>query len=84
MNTMQKNIIISVTFVALVASLFLSDSNIVHAVLSVVAFIITVLLNMSKSAAGSSYMSEKRVELIEMMEFSRNKIVLNENTQEKF
>ncbi len=81
MNTMQKNIIISVTFVILIASLFLSDSNIVHALLAAVAFIITVLLNMSKSSAGSNYMSEKRVELIEMMEFSRNKIVLNENTQ---
>jgi methyl-accepting chemotaxis protein len=81
MNTIQKNIIISVTFVALVASLFLSDSNVVHVAIALVTFAVTLLLSMSKSAVGSNYMSEKRVELIEMMEFQRNKIELNENTQ---
>ena len=81
MNTMQKNIIISVTFVALIASLFLSDSNVVHAALAIVTFIITIAVGMQKGSSKNAYIETKRAEFIEMMEFQRNKIELNENTQ---
>ena len=83
MSTIQKNIIISISFVMLIASLLLSDSSLVHVGLSVILLIITVALNMQKSGSANSYINEKRAELIEMMEFERNKIDLHENTQDE-
>ena len=80
MNTKQKNTIISLAFLALLASLFLVESNIVHAVLTVVTFAITFFLSTQKSTKSSDYISKKREELIEMMEFHRNKIDIDDTT----
>ena len=83
MNTTRKNTIISLAFLILVASIFLVDSNIVHALLAVVTFAVTIVLTTYKSSSGSSYISDKRVELVEMMKFNRNKIVINEKTEDE-
>ena len=82
MNTTQKNIIISIAFLILLASLFLVESTIIHAVLGVVTFMITIALGLLKSPSND-YINSKRVELIDMMEFNRNKIELNNNTQDE-
>jgi len=82
MNTTQKNIIISIAFLILIASLFLVESTIIHAVLAVVTFMITISLGLLKSP-GNDYINSKRVELIDMMEFNRNRIELNNNTQDE-
>ncbi|MDD5373409.1 MAG: methyl-accepting chemotaxis protein [Sulfurimonas sp.] len=82
MNATQKNIIISIAFAILLASLFLVESAIVHAALGVVTFAITIALGLLK-APSNSYINSKRAELIDMMEFNRNKIELNNNTQDE-
>jgi len=83
MNTLQKNITISVIFALLIASLFLTDSSIVHAVIALVAFGVTIALNMQASSSGSNSINEKRLELIEMMEFKRNKVNIDTNATDQ-
>lgn len=82
MNTTNKNIVISLAFVLLIASLFLVESNIIHAVVAVVVLGLTLALNLQKSGSGSNYINTKRAELIDMMEFKRNRIETNDNTQD--
>jgi len=81
MNTTQKNIIIASAFLILILSLFLIESNIAHAVIAVVTFIITMILTMQKGTSKNAYIETKRAEFIDMMEFNRNRIELNLNTQ---
>ena len=84
MNNLQKNIILSVIFTALISSLFLVDSNIVHATLALLLFGTALWLNTLKTTSfNSSSLAQKRLELIEVMEFERNKIELNENTTDE-
>ena len=81
MNTTQKNMIIALAFLVLIASLFLVDSNIVHALLAVVTFAVTMALTMQKGSSSNDYLTSKRAELVEMMEFDRNKIEINDKTE---
>jgi len=60
MNNLQKNIIIAVLFAVLIASLFLSESSIIHAVIALIVFAVTIVLNTQKSSAGSSNINQKR------------------------
>lgn len=83
MNNMQKNIIIAVIFAVLIASLFLTDSSIVHAIISVIAFVVIVAINTSLSSGGSSNLDKKRLELIELMEFKRNKVDVDQNATDE-
>ena len=80
MNTLQKNIILTVVFIILIASLFITDSSIIHAVIAVITLIVAIVLNLQSAASGSSNLNEKRQQLIEMMEFKRNKININLET----
>lgn len=80
MNTIQKNIIIALAFLVLIVSLFLTESAVIHAVLAVITFVITIMLTMQKSS-NNEYLVKKRAELIEMMEFNRNKIEINDKTE---
>ncbi|DAB27769.1 MAG: chemotaxis protein [Sulfurimonas sp. RIFOXYD12_FULL_33_39] len=82
MNTIQKNMIIASAFLILIVSLFLSESAILHAVLAVVTFAVTITLSMQRNPANN-YLGKKRAELIEMMEFNRNKIELNDKTNDE-
>ena len=83
MNTTIKNIIISLAFLALVASLFLVASNVIHTVVAFVVFAITIVLGMQKDSNANMYLARKRVELLEMIEFNRNKIEVNDKTQDE-
>ena len=81
MNTLQKNIILAVTFALLIASLLLTDSTLIQVILAVVAVgVAMVLQNITSSGGGANGMDEKRLQLVEMMKFNRNKVAINENT----
>ncbi|WP_297686089.1 methyl-accepting chemotaxis protein [Sulfurimonas sp.] len=80
MNTLQKNITISIVFVVLLASLFFTDSTIIHAALAIVAFLVTIAMNLKAVSSNSDLLNNKRLELIDMMEFNRNKVSINENS----
>ncbi|MBU0720689.1 chemotaxis protein [bacterium] len=82
MNTMQKNITLGIAFAILIASLFLAESVLVHAILALVAFIVAIAVNMNASPKNSSNLSKKRLELIEMMQFKRNRLELNVATSD--
>lgn len=83
MNTTLRNTIISVAFLLLIGSLFLTDSNVIQASLAVIVFGIVIGLNLQKASGSTSSINQKRSELIEMMEFKRNKIKINENTTDE-
>jgi methyl-accepting chemotaxis protein len=78
MNTIQKNITLAVIFTFLIASLLLSDSNIVHVIVAIIVLAVTIALNMQNSTSSSRNLDQKRLELIELMEFKRNKVTINE------
>lgn len=89
MNNITKNSIIALSFAVLIASLFLTDSAVIQAVVAVLTFGIVFSLNTFVTSHGNSnVLNQKRLEFIEMMEFKRNKIKLNENptneTEENF
>jgi len=79
MNNLQKTIIVSIAFVILIASLFLTTSNIIQAVVAVVVFGVVIGVNSMKTL-GSSDLNKKRLDLIELMEFKRNKVEIDEST----
>ncbi|MFA6197388.1 MAG: methyl-accepting chemotaxis protein [Sulfurimonas sp.] len=81
MNTLQKNITLSIAFTILIISLFLTESNIVHTVLAVIVFIVAIALEMQTSSDGSN-IHKNLVALQELLEYKRNKIATNENTSD--
>ncbi len=83
MNNTIKNAILATAFLILVVSLFMIDSNIIHAALTIVVFGVIIILNMQNSSKSSNELNQKRLELIEMMDFERNKITINENTTDQ-
>ena len=83
MNNMQKNITIVLVFGVLIASLFLSDSVIVHAILAALALIAMLALSTLGASGINDSLEKKREQLLEMIEYKRNKISLNEKTTDK-
>lgn len=83
MNNILKNTIIASAFALLIGSLFLTESTIIQAVLAVATFIVTFALNMQIGGKKSHILEQKRLELIEMMEFKRNKIIIDENSTDE-
>ena len=79
MNNMQKNIIVAVLFAISIVSLFLVDSSIIQAVLLGVTFVTVLALNSQSGASPSGLLDTKRIELVELMEFKRNKVEINEH-----
>ncbi|MFA6191563.1 MAG: methyl-accepting chemotaxis protein [Sulfurimonas sp.] len=82
MNSLQKNITIAVAFTILILSLFFTDSVVIHAVLAVVVFILTIALQM-QSSSGNSNIHRVLTEIDEMLEFKRNKININNTTTDE-
>ncbi|MDY0120960.1 MAG: methyl-accepting chemotaxis protein [Sulfurimonas sp.] len=80
---MQKNIAIVFVFGILIASLLLSDSMIVHLVLAAVAFIAMLALSSMGASKTTDLLDKKRDQLLEMIEYKRNKISLNEKSTDK-
>ncbi len=80
MSNMQKNIIVVLTFLVLIATLLLIESTIIQIVLNVIGVGVIVFAINYSAGSSNSYLNEKRLELIEMMEFKRNRIELDEAT----
>ncbi|WP_373069694.1 methyl-accepting chemotaxis protein [Sulfurimonas sp.] len=80
MNNMQKNLIVIITFVVLILSILLVESIVIQIVLNVIG-IAVIIASINYSNGGSSGLDDKRLELIEMMQFKRNRIDLNENAE---
>jgi methyl-accepting chemotaxis protein len=78
MNILKKNIILAITAIIVIASLFFSDSTILQTVLVLIAVAVAMVFQNS-SSNGTSSVDEKRIQLIEMMKFNRNRVNIDEN-----
>lgn len=81
MNTLQKNIILVILFSVLAASVFLTDSTLLLFGGVVITFIITMFMQRFRSVGEIKSTAKVLDELKELLEFKRNKISLNEATQ---
>ena len=79
MNNMQKNTIIVIMFAISLTSLFLIDSNIIQAVLLLITLVTVIVLYGQVNAKSSSTLDKKRLDLIDMMEFKRNRVDIDEH-----
>lgn len=83
MNSVQKNVILVFVFAVFVASIFLSDSYLVHLGVGTAAFVAAMfLINLATAANKESLLLLLR-KIDKLMEFERNKIELNENTSDE-
>jgi methyl-accepting chemotaxis protein len=77
---MQKNIILVLIFIGLIAALFLTSSTIIHVALAVIALVASVVLQMLKETSIQNI--KVLDELLELLEFRRNKVAINEATED--
>jgi len=78
MNTLQKNILLTLIFSILILTLSLTSSTLLHIILSLITFIIVLFLQQKDSY--NSTKSDLLVEIKELMEFKRNKVKINNET----
>ncbi|WP_321777418.1 methyl-accepting chemotaxis protein [Sulfurimonas sp.] len=79
MNTLQKNIILVVTFSLLIASILLTDSTIIQVIAAVITVGVAIALQNIPSSGGANTLNKKIIQLIEMLKFNVNKIAINQN-----
>jgi len=81
MNTMQKNISFSVIFSILILALFLTSSTLILVSLTLVAFILVLVIQhlSIESMSGSNILEEIK----ELMEFKRNKVNIDLESQDE-
>ncbi|MFT5661118.1 MAG: methyl-accepting chemotaxis protein [Sulfurimonas sp.] len=78
MNILQKNTILVISFILLLASLFLTDSIVIHVgLLIIVSAIVIILFNLSTSNTNILKLIES---INELFYFKRNKITVNEES----
>ena len=82
MSTLLKNIILVVVFASLAVLLFLTDSTQLLLGAVVVTFLITMLMQRVQPVDGMKSTKKVLDELMELLTFKRNKIALNEATQQ--
>lgn len=82
MNSRQKIVIISIGFLVLIVSLFLTNSTTIHAILALVLFGVSVAMNL-QSGSKKNELNERRLNLIELMEFKRNRVEIDLNTSDE-
>jgi len=81
MNQLQKNIIITSSFVVLVAILFFSTSVIAQIIVTLIVFVLSVvLLNMPQPKSNINKLLD---EIDELIEFERNKVDIDENAKDE-
>ena len=83
MNNMQKNIIVGILFLVSLISMFLMDSNIVSAIMLLVTFVAVLVLYKQSNSSSYVYIDKKSSELLELMEFKRNKIEIDEKISDE-
>ena len=69
MNRLQKNIALSLIFAVVIASLFLTDSSLIQAVLVLIAFGTTIFLQMKTSSNSETSVAKILNELDELLDF---------------
>ena len=84
MNKLQKNITISVLFAIIIASLFLTESTLIHTILVLLTFIVAIFLQMQSSSDATTSTAKILNEFDELLDFSRNKISPNTSTKDEF
>lgn len=82
MNNIQKIALLATTFTLLIISLFVTDISLVHAALAIIAFGVAMTLQMKGSSNVDALSLLSDIE--ELLEFKRNKIVLNADSNDKF
>ncbi|MDD2449019.1 MAG: methyl-accepting chemotaxis protein [Sulfurimonas sp.] len=82
MNNTQKIVVISIGFVVLIASLFLTSSSFVQAVLALILFGVSIAMSMQNNSQNSK-VNARRLDLIELMEFKRNRVEIDLNTKDE-
>jgi len=82
MNNTQKIVVISIGFVVLIASLFLTSSSLIQAALALILFGVSIALNMQNNSQKNS-LNARRIDLVELMEFKRNKVEIDLNTTDE-
>ena len=81
MSKLQKNIILSSAFGVFLLGIFLSDSKIITVVLGGLLFGLALWL--SNASSSSSYLLQKFSEIEELLDFERNKVTIDETTQDE-
>ena len=81
MNQIIKNSIISILFLILIAVFFIFESTLINAIVAAIVLIITIFLNLQKDLGANDPLSIKRIHLIEMMEFKRNRVTIDKETK---
>jgi len=82
MNKIQKIIILASVFTLLVVSMFLSDSIVIHLCLTGIAFLTTIFLLIQHTSDTSAEAMTLLQHFGELLAFQRNKIQLNEETDD--
>ena len=80
MNTLQKNITLTIIFSILIVTLFLSNSTLIHTIIALITFAVVLFLQQIKSS--NNIESKLLVEIKELMEFKRNKVNINKSTDD--
>ena len=82
MNTLQKNITLTLAFISLLVSLIISDSSSIHIILALIVFGLSITFQLQQSSGGSTKTLKIIDELAELLEYKRNKIAINESTND--
>jgi len=77
MNTLQKNIILTIAFSLLMASLIFTDSAPIQIALAILSVGIAMVLQNISSASDGSNTTKLAEELNELLSFNKNKITVN-------
>ncbi|MDY0117752.1 MAG: chemotaxis protein, partial [Sulfurimonadaceae bacterium] len=81
MNQTLKNIIIAILFIILIATFFITDSTLVYIIMSGIILGITLFLNLLNDTKANDSLNQKRLQLIEAMEFKRNQVMINKEAK---
>jgi len=79
MKILQKNILLALTSIILIASLLLTDSMIIHITIALISVGVAIFLQNIPSVSGSTNLDKKRLQLIDMMNFKINKVKIDQD-----
>lgn len=83
MNNVQKNFTVIVLFALLIASLYITSSALIQTILALIVLGCTIFIFTQTSSNDSENINKKRLALVEMIEFKRNKLEINDNTTDE-
>lgn len=83
MNNVQKNVTTTVLFAFLIASLYITSSALIQSIITLIVLGLTILIYTQVSSTNSHSLDERMLALVEIIEFQRNKLEIDENTVDK-